>query len=323
MITLHKDTLYKIPNEADKLVQQLHGWYHPKFINLFDQHNIPYEIVEYEGYSDIFIGRFAQDKDDMEQHTKVYPKLHKHYGDNMWPNKTTYEYFEDKIKQFELIDERYRPYAIVCNNFDELLEHVEVGTVVKSSKGAGSESLFHIYDEQFLQKEILEQLIGESLPNGGNFFPCFVMDYIDVEFEHRIIITEDEIYGVKIRQFKNWDSPTSFPHDIDYLNIPWYKRKDSNWIQENLIGLEEEEFNKELLDEMIRIKKELNTPNLKFDIMDNKILEFCYVYGEILPGKDYYISYDYHNDKFNKVDTSIPDFLNKQQKSILKYFKLI
>ena len=74
---------------------------------------------------------------------------------------------------------------------------------------------------------------------------------------------------------------------------------------------------------MIRIKKELNTPNLKFDIMDNKILEFCYVYGEILPGKDYYISYDYHNNKFNKVNTSIPDFLNKQQKSILKYFKLI
>ena len=164
-------------------------------------------------------------------------------------------------------DNNYIPKIAKC-----VLENVEVGTVVKSSKGAGSESTFYLYDEQFLQKEILEQLIGESLPNGESFFPCFVMDYIDVEFEHRIVITEDEIYGCKLRQFKEWDSPTNFPHNIDYLQTEWYKRP-----QPNMIGLEEKDFSKGLLQEIIRIKKELNTPNLKFDILDNKILEFSYV----------------------------------------------
>ncbi len=318
MVIIHKDTHYKVSNNADRVVQDLHGWYHPKLVELCQQHNIDYQLVEYEGYGDIFIGRFAQDKDNMEQHSKVYSKLQEYHGDNIWPNKKTYEYFEDKIKQFELIDERYRPYAIVCNNFDELLENVEVGTVVKSSKGAGSESTFYLYDEQFLQKEILEQLIGESLPNGESFFPCFVMDYIDVEFEHRIVITEDEIYGCKLRQFKEWDSPTNFPHNIDYLQTEWYKRP-----QPNMIGLEEKDFSKGLLREIIRIKKELNTPNLKFDILDNKILEFSYVYGELFPMKTYYISYDYHNDTFNKKKTTISEFKNKQQTSILKYFKLI
>ena len=146
----------------------------------------------------------------------------------------------------------------------------------------------------------------------------FQMDYIDVEFEHRIVITEDEIYGCKLRQFKEWDSPTNFPHNIDYLQTEWYKRP-----QPNMIGLEEKDFDKGLLREIIRIKKELNTPNLKFDILDNKILEFSYVYGELFPMKSYYISYDYYNDIFNKKKTTISEFSNKQQKSILKYFKLI
>ena len=83
------------------------------------------------------------------------------------------------------------------------------------------------------------------------------------------------------------------------------------------------DFDKGLLREIIRIKKELNTPNLKFDILDNKILEFSYVYGELFPMKSYYISYDYYNDIFNKKKTTISEFSNKQQKSILKYFKLI
>ena len=90
-----------------------------------------------------------------------------------------------------------------------------------------------------------------------------------------------------------------------------------------MIGLEEKDFDKGLLREIIRIKKELNTPNLKFDILDNKILEFSYVYGELFPMKSYYISYDYYNDIFNKKKTTISEFSNKQQKSILKYFKLI
>ena len=154
MVIIHKDTHYEISNSADRVVQDLHGWYHPKFVELCQQHNIEYELVEYEGYGDIFIGRFAQDKDDTEQHSQVYPKLQEHHGDNIWPNQTTYDYFENKVKQFELIDEKYRPYAIVCNNFDELLENVEVGKIVKSSKGAGAESTFYLYDEQFLQKEI-------------------------------------------------------------------------------------------------------------------------------------------------------------------------
>ncbi len=318
MVIIHKDTHYKISDNSDRVVQDLHGWYHPKFIELCKQYNIDYQLTEYEGYGDIFLGRFAQDKDDTEQHSKVYPKLVEYHGENIWPNQTTYDYFENKIKQFELIDEKYRPDAITCNNFEELLDNIKVGKIVKSSKGAGAESTFYLYDKQFLQKEILEQLVGESLPNGDNFFPCFVMEYIDVEFEHRIVITEDEIYGCRVRQFKEWDSPTNFPHNINYLETEWYKRP-----QPNMIGLEEKEFDKGLLREIVRIKKELNTPNLKFDILDNKILEFSYVYGELFPMRSNYISYDYHNDTFNEKKTIISEFANKQQKSILKHFNLI
>ena len=81
MVIIHKDTHYKVSNNADRVVQDLHGWYHPKFVELCQQHNIDYQLVEYEGYGDIFIGRFAQDKDDTEQHSQVYPKLQEYHGD--------------------------------------------------------------------------------------------------------------------------------------------------------------------------------------------------------------------------------------------------
>ena len=72
MVIIHKDTHYKISDNSDRVVQDLHGWYHPKFIELCKQYNIDYQLTEYEGYGDIFLGRFAQDKDDTEQQ---YPYL--------------------------------------------------------------------------------------------------------------------------------------------------------------------------------------------------------------------------------------------------------
>ena len=67
MVIIHKDTHYKISDNSDRVVQDLHGWYHPKFIELCKQYNIDYQLTEYEGYGDIFLGRFAQDKDDTER----------------------------------------------------------------------------------------------------------------------------------------------------------------------------------------------------------------------------------------------------------------
>ena len=51
MVIIHKDTHYEISNSADRVVQDLHGWYHPKFVELCQQHNIKYELVEYEKYN--------------------------------------------------------------------------------------------------------------------------------------------------------------------------------------------------------------------------------------------------------------------------------
>ena len=44
MVIIHKDTHYKISDNSDRVVQDLHGWYHPKFIELCKQYNIDYQL---------------------------------------------------------------------------------------------------------------------------------------------------------------------------------------------------------------------------------------------------------------------------------------
>ncbi len=161
-------------------------------------------------------------------------------------------------------------------------------------------------------------ILGCNLPNIKPFFPCIITEYIDVDYEYKIIITHDEIYGVKVRQFKDFETPNMFPHNIDYEKVHWGLRD-----VPPTLPMEEKDYDLELLNIIRDIKKELNTPNLKFDIMGNKIIEFSYIYGELLPLYSEYCYYDLIEETFKYKKTSIREFSNKQNYSVLKHFGII
>ena len=85
--------------------------------------------------------------------------------------------------------------------------------------------------------------------------------------------------------------------------------------------LNESEFG--LLDTIMDIKTELNTPNLKFDIINEKVIEFTYMYGELLPETYKYMCFDMNTKSFEEKVVSINDFAYKQSNSILKHLGII
>ena len=318
MVIVHRDNqVYKVDQMADTAVRKLCEFYSTKFKSILESFNIPYKFTDYEDYTgNYFVGRFAQA--DVKYHSKVYNKLYNYYGENMWPNKKTYDVYNNKIKEYDIIKKYDRvPNTIICNTIEDLYKNIEVGMVVKSSHGAGSEQVFYIYKKE--QIENLEKyILGCNLPNIKPFFPCIITEYIDVDYEYKIIITHDEIYGVKVRQFKDFETPNMFPHNIDYEKVHWGLRD-----VPPTLPMEEKDYDLELLNIIRDIKKELNTPNLKFDIMGNKIIEFSYIYGELLPLYSEYCYYDLIEETFKYKKTSIREFSNKQNYSVLKHFGII
>ena len=257
MVILHRDnSVYQIPDDLNKQTTLLNKFYYLKFEHLLKSKNIPYKLVDYENYDgDYFVGRFAHNLDDKELHSKCFDNLYDFYGENMWPNKNAYYYYDDKVRQYELL-EKYGIHvpSVICNDLDELLKNVTIGTVIKSTYGAGSDSTFYVWKKEHLDN--VEEYISHCY-NSGNFFPCQIQEYIDVEYEYKIAITNDEVHGIKQKLDKEWDYPNDFP--FNYSEGHWASRRGNK-----IDILNESEFG--LLDTIMDIKTELNTPNLKFDI---------------------------------------------------------
>ena len=84
-----------------------------------------------------------------------------------------------------------------------------------------------------------------------------------------------------------------------------------------------DEFNLELVESMIDIQKELNTPNLKFDFLGNMATEFTYMYGEIQMTSWKYNSFNLDSNSFEERVVSLNEFANKQPNSVLKHLGII
>jgi len=318
MVIVHKDhEVYSFDESVQTAKKILSEFYHSKFEKTLKSNNIPYIITDYEDYDedlvgDYFVGRFAHALIDKELHSKCFDKLYDYYGEKMWPNKKAYYYYDDKVRQYELL-EKYgiQVPSVTCNDLDELLKNVTIGTVIKSTYGAGSESTFYVWEKEHLDN--IEEYISNCY-NSENFFPCQVQEYISTEHEKKIVITNDEIYGIKQKLDVGWEYPNHFP--FNYGDEHWAKRK-GNKVE----SLNEREF--ELLDTIMDIKTELNTPNLKFDIINEKVIEFTYMYGELLPETYKYMYFDMNTKSFEEKVVSVNDFAYKQSNSVLKHLGII
>ena len=318
MVIVHRDhEVYSLDESVQFYKKILQGFYHFKFKKTLKSNNIPYIVMDYEDYSDdlvgdYFVGRFAHAHSDTKLHSKYFDKLYDYYGENMWPNKKAYYYYDDKVRQYELL-KKYGIHvpSIICNDLDELLKNVTLGTVIKSTYGAGSESTFYVWKKEHLDN--IEEYISNCY-NSENFFPCQIQEYINTEYEKKIVITNDEIYGDKQKLDIGWDNPNDFP--FNYGDEHWANRK-GNKIE----SLNESEFG--LLDTIIDIKTELNTPNLKFDIINEKVIEFTYMYGELLPETFRYMYFDMNTKFFEEKVVSINEFAYKQPNSVLKHLGII
>ena len=318
MVIVHRDHgVYGLDETVQTYKKILQGFYHSKFEKTLKSNNIPYIITDYEDYDedlvgDYFVGRFAHALIDKELHSKCFDKLYDYYGEKMWPDKKAYYYYDDKVRQYELL-EKYgiQVPSVTCNDLDELLKNVTIGTVIKSTYGAGSESTFYVWEKEHLDN--IEEYISNCY-NSENFFPCQVQEYISTEYEKKIVITNDEIYGIKQKLDVGWEYPNDFP--FNFGDEHWAKRK-GNKVE----SLNEREF--ELLDTIMDIKTELNTPNLKFDIINEKVIEFTYMYGELLPETYKYMYFDMNTKSFEEKVVSVNDFAYKQSNSVLKHLGII
>ena len=317
MVIVHKDhEVYSLDESVQTAKKIISGFYHSKFKKLLKSNNISYIVTDYEDYDDLvgdyFVGRFAHALPDKELHSKYFDELYDYYGEKMWPNKKAYYYYDDKVRQYELL-EKYgiQVPSVTCNNLDELLKNVTVGTVIKSTYGAGSESTFYVWKKEHLDN--IEEYISNCY-NSENFFPCQVQEYINTEYEKKIVITNDEIYGIKQKLDVGWNSPNDFP--FNYSEGHWASRRGNK-----IDILNESEFG--LLDTIMDIKTELNTPNLKFDIINEKVIEFTYVYGELLPETFKYKYFDINTKSFEEKVVSVNDFAYKQSNSVLKHLGII
>ena len=318
MVIVHRDHgIYGLDETVQTYKKIVMGFYHSKFEKTLKSNNIPYIITDYEDYDedlvgDYFVGRFAHALIDKELHSKCFDKLYDYYGEKMWPNKKAYYYYDDKVRQYELL-EKYgiQVPSVTCNDLDELLKNVTIGTVIKSTYGAGSESTFYVWEKEHLDN--IEEYISNCY-NSENFFPCQVQEYISTEYEKKIVITNDEIYGIKQKLDVGWNSPNDFPFNDG--DEHWANRK-GNKVE----SLNKTEFG--LLDTIIDIKTELNIPNLKFDIINEKVIEFTYMYGEILPETFKYEYFDMNNKSFKEKVVSVNEFAYKQPNSVLKHLGII
>ena len=334
MVIVHKDNkCYELPDGVEyknHLASRLWGLYSPKFEEILKSNNISYKISDYGDYEndlegDYFVGRFAQSWGDRTTHSKYFDKLYDYYGENMWPNKKAYYYYDDKIRQLELLKKYNRHISsIVCNDLDELLKNITVGTVIKSTYGAGADSVICIWKKEHLDN--IEEYISNCCLN-ENFFPCVVQEYIDFEWEYIIFSTSNEVYGYKRQLPKDWHSPNRFPYNS--FHGDWaafsYNDKRGNRFRTNDTVLDKKELDSDLIEFIRDVKNELNTPNLKFDMINGKVVEFSYIYNEIMPyvGGPMYFSYNIHLNIIEEKRKPLAYFQYEQINSVLKHLGII
>ena len=347
MVIIYKDSSAYIPLQSERIL----GFYSSKFEFLLSRENIPYRIIDYRhppfGVSDnfkdyddwkgdYFVARFGHELSDKEYHSKNYDVIYDYYGENMWPNKQTYYYYDDKVRQYELLKkyDRHIP-SVICNNLDELLNDVSVGTVVKSTYGAGGSSCFYIWEKEHLNH--IEEYISNSY-NSENFFPCIIQEYIDYDWEYIIFSTGDEIYGYKKNILKKYSSPNSFPYNFpiegSWDQFKYLKPADDgrSWgepYDPEHIVLDEKELNPDLIQFILNIKNELNTPNLKFDMINGKVFEFSYLYAETMCmistlKNNLYTVYNSEFNSFEEKDKGkLSHWKRVQAKTVLKHLGII
>lgn len=347
MVIIYKDSSAYLPLQSERIL----GFYSSKFEFLLNKENISYRIIDYRhppfGVSDnfkdyddwkgdYFVARFGHELSDKEYHSKNYDVIYDYYGENMWPNKQTYYYYDDKIRQYELLKkyDRHIP-SVICNNLDELLSDVSVGTVVKSTYGAGGSSCFYIWEKEHLNH--IEEYISNSY-NSEKFFPCIIQEYIDYDWEYIIFSTGDEIYGYKKNVLKKYSSPNSFPYNFPiegaWDQFQYLKPVDDgrSWgepYDPEHIVLDEKELNPDLIQFILNIKNELNTPNLKFDMINGKVFEFSYLYADtmsMIPTLNNNL-YTVYNSEFNSFEEkgigNISHWKWVQAKTVLKHLGII
>ena len=338
MVIVHRDHgVYGLDETVQTHTKILSGFYHLKFEKLLKSNNIPYKLVDYENYDgDYFVGRFAHAHSDTELHSKYFDKLYDYYGEKMWPNQKAYYYYDDKVRQYELLKkyDRHIP-SVICNNLDELLNDVSVGTVVKSTYGAGGSSCFYIWEKEHLNH--IEEYISNSY-NSENFFPCIIQEYIDYDWEYIIFSTGDEIYGYKKNILKKYSSPNSFPYNFPiegaWDQFKYLKPVDDgrSWgepYDPEHIVLDEKELNPDLIQFILNIKNELNTPNLKFDMINGKVFEFSYLYAETMCmistlKNNLYTVYNSEFNSFEEKDKGkLSHWKRVQAKTVLKHLGII
>ena len=87
---------------------------------------------------------------------------------------------------------------------------------------------------------------------------------------------------------KKYSSPNSFPYNFpiegSWDQFKYLKPVDDgrSWgepYDPEHIVLDEKELNPDLIQFILNIKYELNTPNLKFDMINGKVVEFSYTKG--------------------------------------------
>ena len=356
MVIIYKDSSAYKPDRNQKLL----SFYSSKFELILKEENnllqslgkktIDYRIIDYrhppfgvsdnfEDYDDwkgdYFVARFGHELSDKKYHSKNYDVIYDYYGENMWPNKQTYYYYDDKVRQYELLKkyDRHIP-SVICNNLDELLNDVSVGTVVKSTYGAGGSSCFYIWEKEHLNH--IEEYISNSY-NSEKFFPCIIQEYIDYDWEYIIFSTGDEIYGYKKNILKKYSSPNSFPYNFpiegSWDQFKYLKPVDDgrSWgepYDPEHIVLDEKELNPDLIQFILNIKNELNTPNLKFDMINGKVFEFSYLYPDsmaMIPSSD--LLYTVYNSEFNsfgeKERHDLYSWKHLQHRAVLKHLGII
>ena len=328
MIILHKDhPIYQVPNGwlvDNRYNWDLCGFYHEKFQEYFDKNNVNYALSYYDDYPNIdgshFIGRFAHERGDKELHQKYYYELEKRF-DNIWPNKITYRLYDDKPKEMEYLDllgySDLIDYKVV-NNIDELCDVVQVGDIVKSHTGASSDNVFCVTEKKYCEYDELVNILNDTYSGVTNFFPAIIQPYFE-GLMYKIHLTN---YGIHSKVF-DYEQDLSHPLNFGVGNptVDWKSRY--NYSPEKCYCISESRLkDMDIIFDLLEIKEIMNTPNITFDVIDNKILEFTYLWSPSLPYKNEYGFYNLNTREFETIEEEQYFLGYEQVNSVIKEFNL-
>ena len=125
--------------------------------------------------------------------------------------------------------------------------------------------------------------------------------------------------------------PTTFPYNnVSSWTDFTYKDINGGIYDPEYKALNEREL-EDFIEFVVDIKSELNTPNLKFDIVNGKVFEFSYLYNDTMQITDLvkqnnYLSYDLKSNSFININydsKGLSHWNYLQTKSILRHLGII